>query len=144
MTFTVYGTPIPQGSMKGFIMSKGRGGKPYVAITSANAKVAPWRQEIAQAAIEAKVPHVDRGPVKLTVLFAVPRPASRPKKYTAPDKRPDLDKLVRAVLDALTSIAFRDDAQVIEISARKAYRKPVGATITVTPLAGASGPIPPR
>jgi crossover junction endodeoxyribonuclease RusA len=140
-SFKVHGRPIPQGSMKGFIM-KGRGGGSYVALTSANTKTEPWRQEVAAAAIKARVPHVSLGPLRLTVVFALPRPISRPKKFQSPDKRPDLDKLLRAILDALTGIAFRDDAQVCEIRASKVYARHLGAAITVTPLLGASGPIP--
>lgn len=35
--------------------------------------------------------------------------------------RPDIDNVVKAVLDACNGIAFEDDAQVVEIHARKFY-----------------------
>ena len=35
--------------------------------------------------------------------------------------KPDLDKLVRAVKDALKHVLWKDDAQVIELVARKGY-----------------------
>jgi crossover junction endodeoxyribonuclease RusA len=122
--------------MKGFI-AKGRAGQSYVALTSANTKTEPWRQEVAAAALKAKVPHIALGGVRIAIVFHMPRPSSRPKRFTVPDKRPDLDKLVRAILDALTSIAFRDDAQVCDLRASKVYSRWVGAVITLTPLAGA-------
>jgi Holliday junction resolvase RusA-like endonuclease len=34
---------------------------------------------------------------------------------------PDLDKLIRAVLDSMTAIAYLDDGQVTEINAVKVY-----------------------
>jgi len=132
VTFRVYGTPIPQGSMKGYV-SRGPG-KPRVILTSANTRTEPWRQDVAAQAIKAKVPHIALGPVHLTVTFFMPHPVSRPKKCKYPDVRPDLDKLVRSVLDALTSIAWRDDAQVCTIIAAKVYTDWVGADITVTPI----------
>jgi Holliday junction resolvase RusA-like endonuclease len=78
------------------------------------------------------VPHVAIGPVKVQITFHLPRPKSRPKRHTHPDVRPDLDKLQRAVLDALTGIAWRDDAQVCAIAAEKCYTTAsIGADITV-------------
>jgi Holliday junction resolvase RusA-like endonuclease len=41
---------------------------------------------------------------------------------------------VRGILDSLSSIAFRDDGQVCELSATKVYTDFVGADITVQPL----------
>jgi len=132
MTFRVYGTPIPQGSMRGFV-SRGKG-KARVILTSANTKTEPWRQDVAAQAIKAGVEMISNGPVQLRVVFHMPHPVSRPKKYKWPDVRPDIDKLIRAILDALTSIAFRDDAQVCEIGAVKVYTDFVGADIFVQPL----------
>jgi crossover junction endodeoxyribonuclease RusA len=132
VTFRVYGTPIPQGSMRGFV-SRGKG-KARVILTSANTKTEPWRQDVAAQAIKAGVEMIPSGPVKLHLIFYMPHPVSRPKKYTHPDVRPDLDKLIRAILDALTAIAFRDDAQVCELIAEKCYTTFVGADITVKPL----------
>jgi Holliday junction resolvase RusA-like endonuclease len=131
-TFRVYGTPIPQGSMRGFV-SRGAG-KARVILTSANTKLEPWRQDVAAQAIKAGVEIIPSGPVQLRVVFYLPHPVSRPKKYKWPDVRPDLDKLVRGILDSLSSIAFRDDGQVCELSATKVYTDFVGADITVQPL----------
>lgn len=65
------------------------------------------------------------GPVKLAVSFTLPRPKSAPKWRLWPDKKPDLDKLVRAIGDALTqSGAISDDAQIVLLSADKQYGTP--------------------
>jgi Holliday junction resolvase RusA-like endonuclease len=48
---------------------------------------------------------------------------TKPKtvKRLHPTVPPDLDKLIRAVLDAMTAIAYLDDGQVTEINAVKVY-----------------------
>jgi len=48
----------------------------------------------------------------------VPKP-----KYVdvMPAMMPDIDKLVRAVMDSLSGLAYRDDAQVIILTASKVY-----------------------
>lgn len=38
-----------------------------------------------------------------------------------PDKKPDIDNIVKVYLDALNHYAWNDDKQVIEVSASKAY-----------------------
>jgi Holliday junction resolvase RusA-like endonuclease len=38
-----------------------------------------------------------------------------------PTTKPDLDKLARAVLDALTGVYYLDDAQVVSLDLQKAY-----------------------
>ena len=36
-----------------------------------------------------------------------------------PAKKPDIDNIVKAVLDALNEVAYRDDTQVVELQVRK-------------------------
>lgn len=38
-----------------------------------------------------------------------------------PSKKPDIDNIVKAVLDALNGVAYRDDTQVTELHVRKQY-----------------------
>ena len=64
------------------------------------------------------------------VKFAFKRPVSAPKKLQANAKRPDIDKLLRAVLDGLNGIILMDDAQVTAVYCEKVYGSP-GATIMV-------------
>jgi Holliday junction resolvase RusA-like endonuclease len=58
---------------------------------------------------------------------------ARPRTVTRqePTVPPDLDKLVRGVLDALTAIAYRDDAQVTRLTASKAYGDTPGVSVSV-------------
>jgi Holliday junction resolvase RusA-like endonuclease len=86
----------------------------------------PWREQC-QHAIEAQMGDDQDwpmlGPVTVMVTFTVKKPASRPKRRRSwPITRPDIDKLARCALDALTnSGSIRDDSQVIFLMARKTY-----------------------
>lgn len=118
----VLGEPVPQGSIR----SLGRG-RP--AQHSNKERLAPWRSHV-QATIETAIERcVQRpafpleGPVAVEVTFTVRKPKSAPKRRrTFPAARPDVDKLLRGVLDAATAAGvFGDDAQVVEATARKVY-----------------------
>ncbi len=124
--FTVYGTPRPQGSTRAFIPKGWR----RAIITTDNVKLKPWRQEISGAAIDA-TPAMLEGPVFVSLKFFLAKPKSLAKKFTEPTKKPDLDKLQRAVFDALTGICFRDDAQIVAVSAEKAYGVPERVEILI-------------
>jgi crossover junction endodeoxyribonuclease RusA len=107
-----------------------------------NPKLKSWRTLIAQTAPITE-PYLTA--VKLTVQFMYLRPKSHYGrrdglpylKPTAPyfkTSAADLDKLVRAVNDSLTGIAFRDDAQVACIVASKTYtEEQEGVHITLEP-----------
>lgn len=112
----VPGVPVPQGSTRAFVV-KGR-----AVTTAANVKTRPWRADL-QAGLAY---HLQRtgiagialptGPVAVGLSFVMPRRKSEPKRTTpAHTRKPDLDKLIRAVLDAMTGIVFTDDAQVNRI-----------------------------
>jgi len=117
IAFRVNGLPVPQGSMK---VIQGR------VLHSQGSALAVWRSTIGWEAKLAKAtPH--NYPVKITINFIMPRPKSVKRPY--PSVAPDLDKLVRGVLDGLTGIAYDDDSQVVEIHARKVYGGSPGAEI---------------
>lgn len=104
------GIPAPQGSKR----HVGRG-----ILIESSKRVGPWRSVVAVTVGE-RTTHVIDGPVSLDLRFVMPRPKSTPKRSTPPAvKKPDLDKLTRAVLDALSGVAYRDDSQVVELHATK-------------------------
>jgi crossover junction endodeoxyribonuclease RusA len=122
--FFINGKPEPQGSARAFMA----GGRPV--ITSANRNLKDWRTLVALAAMEHA--HMFDGPVTVTLNFHLPRPVSLPKKTIEHTKRPDVDKLARAILDSLTGVFFKDDAQVVTLLATKRYADPfVGVDITI-------------
>lgn len=60
--------------------------------------------------------------VEINIFFAFVRPKSvSAKKRPYMIVKPDIDKLERAVLDALTHHAYDDDSQVVKLTARKIY-----------------------
>lgn len=145
--FDVIGTPAPQGSKRGFYNKKvGR-----VQMVESSKKVAPWRQDVVAAALDAA--HLagwqaPAGPIRVDITFWIARPRYHYRtgknahllRDDAPswvDKKPDLDKLERATFDALTTSAvIHDDAQIVAGYSEKQYAtgRPPGATLTITPL----------
>jgi Holliday junction resolvase RusA-like endonuclease len=71
------------------------------------------------------------GPVRVRIVFNRSRPKSKRKKAMYAATRPDIDKLARAVLDAMTGIVFVDDAQVAGLIAEKRYADRASVEITV-------------
>lgn len=125
-TFVVHGVPIPQGSTRAFIPK----GWNRPVITAANSKTKPWRQEIAGCAL-AEMERLGlskigrKTAVKISAYFSFPRPTSvSPKRFPEKTTKPDLDKLVRALLDALTGVVFEDDSQVVMFAAKKGFGAP--------------------
>ena len=132
IAFVVLGTPVPQGSMKGFIPK----GWNRPILTSDNSKTKPWKQQISGTAAALNVAGFERDiPVCVDIDFYFLRPASA-KKRKGMTVKPDKDKLERAVYDALTGILFADDAQVVDGRVRKLYAaqgEPARAEIRITP-----------
>lgn len=112
LEFSVRGRPVPQGSIRHL-----GAGRPAV---HANAKtLKPWR-ELVQHAVEEliaeralEVPIL--GPIRLDLVFTVPKPKSAPKRCRIwPTTRPDRGKLARAVEDAIQfSGLIKDDSQFV-------------------------------
>jgi Holliday junction resolvase RusA-like endonuclease len=125
VTVDALGLPIPQGSKR---VVRGH-------LIDANAtKLRPWRAVLAAAAWDAM--DDDEEPtteaVRVHATFYFPRPrhhygTGRNAEVVKPSApvwvavRPDLDKLERALLDALTGVVWRDDAQVVAMNAAKVY-----------------------
>ena len=112
-TFFVHGLPVPQGSSRAFVVN-GR-----AVVTSANRNLKDWRNLVSLRAQEFAKMH--EGAIGIELQFFLPRPASLPKKVLHHMKKPDLDKLIRACLDSMTGIMFKDDSQVTSIQASKEY-----------------------
>jgi Holliday junction resolvase RusA-like endonuclease len=115
--FRADGIPVPQGSMK---VINGR------VLHSQGSALAVWRSTIAWSAKQAgAIPVAD--PIQMTLVFIMPRPKTVKREF--PSVAPDLDKLIRAALDALTGVAYLDDGQVVEIHAHKIYGSSPGLEI---------------
>ena len=128
----VSGTPCPKGS---FLIARGRRGRPFLR---SERTVREWERTLAFAASRKKPLLVEHGPVAAALDFVLPRPSSAPRRHpfrwALAARRPDLDKLARAALDALTGIVWRDDAQVVSLTVQKRRAwdgEPAGVTIEV-------------
>lgn len=128
LTFDVLAHPAPQGSKK----HVGHG-----VMVEVSKYLQPWRKSVDAAAREAiekaKDPTIFplQGPCVLTATFFIDRPLSHyrsgPYKHMLrdnappyPARRPDLDKLLRSTMDAMTTAGvWRDDGLVHIIHARK-------------------------
>ena len=133
----VPGKPAPQGSKRAL--------GPGVMIESSK-YVKPWRADIREAVRTEWERYGPGGvvdePLTVELMFRMPRPASTPKSYTPyAIKRPDVDKLVRAVLDAISSAGvWADDSRVVELYASKCLAEadePPGVSIRVRPCTSA-------
>ena len=65
------------------------------------------------------------GPIRLDLVFVMPRPTKRDGRkhkhaFRYPHAiKPDLDNLIKSVVDALTGLLWRDDKQIFSVTASK-------------------------
>jgi len=115
--FFVPGIPQPQGSKRGFVSANGK-----VSMVESAAGVKPWRSDVKVfAAQEMKGKELFTGPVRMRCDFVMKRPMSTPKRPPTPPatKKPDLDKLLRAIGDALKGTVYAEDSLIVEIIGTK-------------------------
>ena len=125
LTFTVFGEAIPQGSAKAF-QPRYKDGTPAgrIIVTSDNPRLRGWRQlvaETASAALEGTGWHTGVDAIALVATFYLPRPKALGAKTKPHLTRPDVDKLARAIGDALTGVCWHDDSQVVDLRVQKVY-----------------------
>lgn len=134
--FFAAGRPRTKGSVHAFLSGKGN-----IIRKDSNPNTKAWAGVVSHAAAEAGVTMGNGGGVRVQAEFFFARPKGHfgsgrnagKLKESAPSRPTsrsagDIDKLVRAVLDALTGVAFKDDSQVTCLSASKFYLEPVNAT----------------
>ena len=73
------------------------------------------------------VPLENRLSVKIVAQFKIPKAATKKEKLLieegklSPTKKPDIDNIVKIILDALNKMAFKDDNQITKIEVEKIY-----------------------
>jgi Holliday junction resolvase RusA-like endonuclease len=123
--FEVKGTPVPQGSPQ--VFRNKNTDKVYVTHQKGTA-LREWRDAIAEQAQRHMV-EPTMGAVTLRFDFTFPRPAGHygkkgnllPSAPAEKTTKPDIDKLIRAAMDALTGVVYRDDAQVTWVATIKRF-----------------------
>lgn len=141
ISFFVPGIPKPGGSKDGFYNKElGR-----VLITEACKGSANWRSTVALYARQNYSGPPLKGPLKLEIMFYMPRPKHhfgtgrnadklKPSAPSYHDVMPDATKLMRSTEDALKGILWDDDSQVALQTTGKPYSLRPGAKITVKPI----------
>ena len=121
LQFQAQGLPVPVGS---FIPMKRKDGSLYVLRqNSAGAK--KWKRAVLTAAMDAIAltnwpKQNETANYTISLSFLMPKPKS--VKRSQPTVKPDIDKLCRGTLDALTQAgAIDDDARVTQLIACKTY-----------------------
>ena len=145
--FYVRGVPVPQGSVTAHA-HKRKDGTTYASVHYAvGSPLHRWRTDIALAARAEWGDEMTYHPVQMRTVFYMPRPMRhwtlertlRPAYVEVEhSSRPDLDKLIRGVLDALTDVIYEDDSQVSVIYASKIYvpewAHPAGVQVSIDAL----------
>lgn len=127
IAFAVRGIPVPQGSKRAYVVN----GKPILT-EEAGPRHKTWRSDIKARAEQEWFAAPTEGACLVRLIFRFPRPLSHfgtgknrdVLKATAPvdhTQKPDIDKLTRAVLDALTGIIWKDDDQVCQLVVTKEW-----------------------
>jgi Holliday junction resolvase RusA-like endonuclease len=135
--FMVRGDPVGQGGMTAFVV----GGTARVAHKNST-NLRAWRNAVATQAQAAMgdQPVMD-APVEVIASFTFSRPkahyGARGIKPSAPSwkaTKPDADKAIRSVLDALTGVVWRDDSLVVRMLVEKRYGDTPGVRVSVRVL----------
>jgi Holliday junction resolvase RusA-like endonuclease len=127
MYFTAFGVPAPQGSKNVY---NGR-------VVEASKNLKPWRSVVAKTVFETWQQTGDErmftDPVVIRATFLIPKPKT--VKRLLPTVPPDLDKLCRALGDALSidSPCIADDSLIVGWRSTKVYvSDPVDAGVRVS------------
>ena len=81
-------------------------------------------------------------PLNVTISFRMPVAKSASGRarrdmisgYLHHAKKPDIDNLVKLVLDTMTGIVYKDDCQIVRLAADKRYSEIPGIVIGIEPL----------
>jgi Holliday junction resolvase RusA-like endonuclease len=148
LQFRVIGRPQPGGSKRAFPIRAAGQLTGRVAVTDDNPRTKDWKAEVIAAAMHSVDGHPVpfTGPLYVELTFLLARPqghygtgrnhgiirAGAPK---FPGVRPDVSKLARPTIDALSGIVWRDDAQIVDERHKKVYETPTGCYVVVKELA---------
>lgn len=134
--FTVPGAP--QGKGRPRISKVGQHARMFTPATTV-----AYEGLIAHAAQQAMAgaPMLDM-PVSCRISITAPVPASWSKRRQAaalagavmPTTKPDVDNVVKAVLDGLNGVLWRDDVLVVDLAVRKRYGATPCVQVAVEPV----------
>ena len=119
--FVVSVEPIPQPRVK----ARRIGARGIQIYTPQNASIRAYKAAIAQSAMEAapQIKEPAEGPLEVFLEFFMERPSTRMGEGEFHAIRPDIDNLVKAVLDSLNGLFWKDDGQIVDLIVRKRWAK---------------------
>ena len=123
VSFIVFGTPVGKGRPR--FRNTGKFVQTYTP-----KKTGDYEDTVrtsARAAMGSEKPL--ETPVSVYLYIRLPIPASYSKKRTQdcidgierPAKKPDIDNVAKAVMDAMNGIVYRDDCQIVDLHIAKVY-----------------------
>ena len=131
--FTIPGTPVGKGRPR--FARRGA-----FVTTYTPEKTASYENLVKVKAEEAMVGReLIAGAVAVTILLFITPPASWSNKKMLqalnheimPTTKPDIDNVIKGILDAMNEIVWNDDKQVVDVTIRKRYANTARATVEV-------------
>jgi crossover junction endodeoxyribonuclease RusA len=148
--FAVAGLPVTEGSLRPMEVGGKNVPRRTVVIATNAAELNTWRRSV-RAVAASKLPRgwvKFDGPVLVECLFLLPPPVKGAKgsviatEYPIHQSAGDVDKLARAVLDAMSGVVYTDDSRVIRLVVDKRYPaagQRTGVSIEVRGMPGYPG-----
>lgn len=135
LKLVIPGEPCAQGRPR-FTMSNGQA-KAYDPEKSRNYKA--FVKLITQQEIKKQGWRYTELPLQVIVNAYMSIPTSKPKKFKTaalegferPTKKPDVDNIFKAVTDALSGIAYKDDKQIVSATINKWYAEEPRTEISI-------------
>jgi Holliday junction resolvase RusA-like endonuclease len=137
VTFTVAGEPKGKGRARSFVIKGTKRVGHYTP--EATRSYEGMARFAAQEAMAGRPPLTCPVVIEIRAVFAVPRSWNAKQRDLAivgilrPAKRPDLDNCVKAITDALNTVVYADDAQIVEANCAKRYGPAPMVIVTVRP-----------
>lgn len=122
--FTVEGEPVGKGrprfsQVNGMTITR----TPQATVDYEQLVVAEYKRQCGSVRFEDE----DRICVKVIAFFGIPAAASKNKRrdmengIIRPSKKPDADNVLKIICDALNTVAYKDDAQIVDAIVSKYY-----------------------
>lgn len=139
LSFSLFipGIPASKGSYRPITGRSRTTGKPVTRLIPMDKKERPWRDHVRDTILSHKHPTIPPNSyVTIETTFYLPRPKTiPPHKRKHPTVKPDIDKLQRALYDAITEThIWHDDCQITDVTSHKRYadNTTTGVSLTIT------------
>ncbi len=123
-----FGTPIPDKSHQG-----------YATSSRTDPAVANWKRVVATYALQAKNGPLLTCPLRVLMVFWMPRGPKTPDDAVLYDLTPDGDNCFKSTADALQGVLYENDKQIVDgthlqFFEERAVHQLAGVTIRIWPI----------